>query len=67
MIKVGGSSGFNALMAGTRNEEGNYSIAGIDTGFWTSSGQVILFHIVGSFMNNHIFTGLQPMQNEVSL
>ena len=40
MIKVGGSSGFNAIMAGTRDDEGNYSIEGTDTGFWTSTGSV---------------------------
>ncbi|MFC2118372.1 FISUMP domain-containing protein [Bacteroidota bacterium] len=37
-IKKGGSSGFNALMGGTRDMEGNYSILNTDAGFWTSTG-----------------------------
>ena len=37
-IRVGGSSGFNAIMAGTRDFWGDYSILGTDAGFWTSTG-----------------------------
>ena len=38
MIRAGGTSGMNVLMAGTRNVEGKYSILGTDAGFWTSTG-----------------------------
>lgn len=38
LLKIGGSSDFNALMSGTRDDKGNYSSPGVDTGFWTAAG-----------------------------
>lgn len=38
ILREGGSSGFNVLLAGTRDFRGRYSILGTDCGFWTSSG-----------------------------
>jgi len=37
-LRLGGSSGFNAILSGTRNLEGEYSMMGTDAGFWTSTG-----------------------------
>ncbi|KUK50157.1 MAG: Putative lipoprotein [Parcubacteria bacterium 33_209] len=36
-LKIGGSSGFNALMSGSRNYGGSFYNVGSDTHFWSSS------------------------------
>lgn len=36
-LREGGSSGFDVLMAGTRDFRGRYSVSGTDSGFWTSN------------------------------
>jgi len=36
-LKLGGTSGFNALMSGNRNTSGNFTVLGLTTVFWTGT------------------------------
>ncbi|MFC2117265.1 FISUMP domain-containing protein [Bacteroidota bacterium] len=68
MIKEGGSSEFNALMGGTRNELGNYSYIGMDAGFWSSSGGnggAYYWYII--YNQPHIFRSVLPEASGLSV
>ena len=67
-LREGGSSGFNVLLAGTRDFRGRYSIPNTDGGFWTSTGDVANKIYKYFFYDPpYNYTSIRPKQDGLSV
>ena len=68
MIKAGGSTDFNAIMAGTKNETGDFSNIGFDTGFWAATdGDELIYYRYLIYNMPYIFRSAIPAKSALSV
>ena len=67
-LRIGGSSGFNVLLAGTKDFRGRYSIPNTDGCFWTSTGDVANKIYKYFFYDPpYKYTSIRPKQDGLSV